>query len=70
MQVVEHDAGVCRRQVVEQLDLGVDALGRPFLDRRVEAAGRVHQERRPAADDLVAGRDAVDDRGRHGALNL
>ena len=30
---VEHDAGVVLRQMIEQLDLGVDALRRPFLDR-------------------------------------
>ncbi len=63
---VEHDAGVVLRQMIEQLDLGVDALRRPGLDHGIEAAGRVHQQRRPGADDLVARRDAVDDRTRHG----
>ena len=62
---VEHDAGKMFRQMIEQLDLGVDALRRPGLDHGVEAAGRVHQDRRPGADDLVARRDAVDDRARH-----
>jgi len=62
---VEQDAGVFFRQMVDELDLGVDAERRPFLDRGVEAAGRVHQQRRSGARDLVAGGDAVDDRGRH-----
>ncbi len=39
---VEGDAGIGPRQMVEQPDLGVDALGAPLLRSRIEAAGRVH----------------------------
>ena len=53
-------------QVIEQPDPGVDPERRPLLDRRVEAAGREHQQRRSRADHLVARCDAVDGRGRHG----
>ena len=63
---VEQDAGEVLRQMIEQLDLGVDALRRPGLDHRVEAARRVHQDRRAGADDLIARRDAVDVDARHG----
>ena len=43
---IEHDAAVVLGQVIEELDLLVDAVGRPLLDRRVEAARRIHQQRR------------------------
>src|SRR6184192_893789 len=64
---VEDDAAVLFRQVLEELDPGVDALRAPLLHRRIEAAWRVHQQRRPGADQLVARLDAVDDDLRQGA---
>src|SRR5882672_8744260 len=36
---VEDDAAVLFRQVLEELDPGVDALRAPFLHRRIEAPG-------------------------------
>src|SRR2546425_11026201 len=65
---VEDDAAVFFRQVLEELDPGVDALRAPLLYRRIEAARRVHQQRRPGADQLVARLDAVDDDLRQGAV--
>ena len=66
---VEQDAGKTLRQMIEQFYPGVAAERRPRLDHRVEAAGRVHQKRRPGADHLVTRRDAVDrDRGHEGSL--
>jgi hypothetical protein len=62
---VEGDAGIFFREMIERLDLGIDALGRPFLDRGIEAARRIHQERRAGVHYLVARRDAVDDRRGH-----
>ena len=62
---VEQDAGVGLRQMVEELDLGVDALRRPSLDHGVKTARRVHQDRRPGADDFIMRRDAVDVDARH-----
>src|SRR5437763_14406504 len=45
---VEDDAAVLFRQVLEELDPGVDALRAPLLYRRIEAAWRIHrsEERR------------------------
>ena len=62
---VEHDAAEFLRQVLEQLDARVDALRGPFLDRRVEAARRVHQDRRPVAQHLIARAQSVDQRFSH-----
>ena len=62
---VEHDAAVFLRQVIEQLDARVDPLRAPLFDRRVEPARRVHQERRPIAQHLVARAQAVDQRFSH-----
>src|SRR5262249_7758394 len=62
---VEQDAGVALRQMIEQLDPGIDALRAPRVYRRVETARRVHQERRAGARHLVARGDTVDDRGGH-----
>ncbi len=62
---VENDAGVFLRQVIEQLDAGVHALRGPLVQGRIEPGGRVHEQRRPVADHLVAGLDAVDERGGH-----
>src|SRR5580704_661164 len=67
---VEQDAGKTLWQMIEQFDPGVAAERRPRLDHRVEAAGRVHQQRRPGAERFVARRHAVNrDRG-HAALPL
>src|SRR5580704_17207459 len=44
---VEQDAGKTLRQMIEQFYPGVAAERRPRLDHGVEAAGRVHQQRRP-----------------------
>src|SRR2546422_7572140 len=65
---VEDDAAVLFRQVLEELDPGVDALRAPLLYRRIEAAWRIHQQRRPGADQLVARLDAADDDLRQGAV--
>src|SRR5436309_2196415 len=65
---VEDDAAVLFRQVLEELDPGVDALRAPLLYRRIEAAWRVHQQRRPGADQLVARLDAADDDLRQGVV--
>jgi hypothetical protein len=46
LAAVEGDAGVLLRQMVEQLDLGVDALRAPFVERGIESAWRIHQDRR------------------------
>src|SRR5580704_7301178 len=62
---VEQDAGKTLRQMIEQFYPGVAAERRPRFDHSVEAAGRVHQDRRPGADHLVTRRDAIDDRARH-----
>src|SRR5688500_209533 len=62
---VERDAGVVPRQVVEELELLVDAEGRPLLDSRIEAAARVKQNWRAGAQHLVARLDAIDARRRH-----
>jgi hypothetical protein len=43
---VEQDAAKMRRQMIEQLYLLVDAECRPGFGHRIEAARRVHQERR------------------------
>src|SRR6185437_7579561 len=64
---VEDDAAVTRRQVVHQFHARIYAEARPFLDRGVEAARRVHEERRARAHHLVARADAVEDRARHAA---
>ena len=63
---VEQDAGKTLWQMIEQFYPGVAAERRPRLDHRIEAAGRIHQQRRPGADHLITRRDAVDDRARHG----
>src|SRR3989454_8534631 len=63
---VEDDAAVLFRQVLEELDPGVDALRAPLLHRRIEATWRIHQQRRPRADHLVARLDAADDDLRQG----
>src|SRR3989454_10220076 len=65
---VEDDAAVLFRQVLEELDPGVDALRAPLLYCRIEAAWRVHQQRRPGADQLVARLDAADDDVRQGVV--
>src|ERR1700675_1863524 len=62
---VEQDAGKAFWQMIEQLDSGIATNRRPRLDHRVEAAGRVHQQRRSGADHLVSRRDAVDRHSRH-----
>jgi hypothetical protein len=62
---VEQDAGKTLWQMIKQLDPGVAAERRPRLNHGVEAAGRVHQERRPGAERFVARRDAVDNRACH-----
>src|ERR1700691_5892500 len=64
---VEQDAGETLWQMIEQFYPGVTAERRPRLDGRVEAAGRVHQQRRPRADHFVARRDAVDCSSGHGS---
>src|SRR5258708_34612936 len=65
---VEDDAAVLLRPVLEELDAAVDALRAPLLHRRIEATWRIHQQRRPGADRLVARPDAVDDDLRQGAV--
>src|SRR5579883_3464310 len=62
---IEHDAGIPLRQMIEQLDRRIDPLRAPLLYGRIEAAGRIHEYRRPRTHDLIIGRDAVDDRARH-----
>src|SRR5262245_17460469 len=68
LAAVEDDALKVLRQVIENLDPRVDAERRPLLERRVEAAGREHQQRHAAADDFVARADAVDGRRCHQAV--
>src|SRR5580704_19011119 len=63
---VEQDAAKTLWQMIEQFYPGVAAKRRPRFDHGVEAAGRVHQQRRSGANHLVARGDAVDDRARHG----
>jgi hypothetical protein len=55
--------------MLDRPDVLVDPLRRPLLERRVEAARREHQERRPVADDVVARLDAVDDGVGHGVVS-
>jgi hypothetical protein len=66
---VVSDAHEFLRQVLEELHARVDAERGPLLDGRVEASRGKHQERRTRADHLVAGRDAVEGRGRHRATS-
>ncbi len=61
---VEDNAGVFLGQVLEQLDPRVHTLRLPLVQGRIEPGGRVHQERRPVADHLVARLNAVDKSGR------
>src|SRR5881392_4156775 len=52
-------------KMVEQLDAGIHALRFPLVQGRIEACGRVHEQRWAVADDFVVRLDAVDERGRH-----
>src|SRR5581483_11607136 len=56
---VERDAREALGEALDEAESLVDAERAPILDRRVEAAGREQQERRPRARHLVAGRDPV-----------
>ena len=62
---VEHDAAIALRQMIEQLHARIHALRAPLVDRRVEAAGRVHQQWRPVAQHLVVRTQPVDQRFSH-----
>src|SRR5438094_599828 len=65
LAAVEGDAAVFLRQMLEQLDARIHALRAPLLDGGVEAARRVHEERRSFAYDFIVGRNAVDDGFSH-----
>ena len=62
---VEDDAGIFLGQVLHHPGARIDALRRPFLQARVEAGRRIHQERRAFADDFVARGNSVDVRNGH-----
>src|SRR5690349_19854407 len=64
---VEDDAAERLRQMIEEPRARIHALRAPLLERRVEAARRVHEERRAVADDLVVRADAIEDDFSHGA---
>src|SRR5262249_23700288 len=56
---VEDDASESFRKVIENSCLRVNTQRGPFLYRCIEAAGRVHQQRRAGANHLVSRRDAI-----------
>src|SRR5262249_37428489 len=62
---IEGDAGELAREMIEQLDPRVDPLRAPLLARRVEAAGREHQQWRSGPQHVGAGGDPVGHSRRH-----
>jgi hypothetical protein len=65
LAAVEDDAAEFLRQMLEQLNALVDPARVPALDRGVEAARGVHEQRFALTDNLVARGDAIDERARH-----
>ena len=70
LALVENDAAVFFRKMIQKFDALIDAKRCPFLQSRIEAAGREHQERRTFAHNLIVGLDAVDDGAGHVRLSL
>src|SRR5579871_2685714 len=67
---IERNAGEFLRQVIEEPDLRVDAERRPGFDDGIEAARRIHQKRRSAAQDLVTRGNAVNADAWHGIADI